>query len=67
MEMNMPECVPVKLNYKTGMGWIRLTPGVSVHWSLKTAAVQMLRLQKSKKGRKETVLTTLKEKFSIKR
>ena len=65
----MPECVPVKLYYKTGMDWIRLTLGISVYWSLKTATAQMLRLQKSKKGRKETVLTTLKKKkkFSIKR
>ena len=60
--MNMPECVPVKLDYKTGMDWIRLTLGISVYWSLKTATAQMLRLQKSKKGRKETVLTTLKKK-----
>ena len=60
--MNMPECVPVKLYYETGMDWIRLTLGISVYWSLKTAPAQMLRLPKSKKGRKEAVLTTLKKK-----
>ena len=50
------------------MGWIRLTLGISVYWSLKTATAQMLRLRKSKKGRKETVLTTLKKKkLSIKK
>ena len=62
MEMNMPECVPVKLYYETGMDWIRLTLGINVYWSLKTAPAQMLRLPKSKKGRKEAVLTTLKKK-----